>query len=135
MRVKSVAGSLHLNYGFIRAHERVCFINFYKDLPMGNQAKQVTQNLTGETVVELRYPVRLATGQTLDKVAVRRPRVGDLRAVMHITGEAEQGLMLVSRVTGLVPEDLDMLDLKDLEAIQATFRGGDEADGGEPAGV
>ena len=30
--------------------------------------------------------------------------------------------MLVSRVTGLVPEDLDMLDLKDLEAIQATFR-------------
>lgn len=102
---------------------------------MGNQAKQITQNLTGETVVPLRYPVRLATGQELDKVAVRRPRVGDLRAVMHITGEAEQGLMLVSRVTGLVPEDLDMLDLKDLETIQATFRGEDEADGGEPAGV
>lgn len=102
---------------------------------MSNQAKQIKQNLTGETVVELRYPVRLATGQTLDKVAVRRPRVGDLRAVMHITGEAEQGLMLVSRVTGLVPEDLDMLDLKDLEAIQATFRGEDEADGGEPTGV
>ena len=102
---------------------------------MSNQAKQIKQNLTGETVVPLRYPVRLATGQELDKVAVRRPRVGDLRAVMHITGEAEQGLMLVSRVTGLVPEDLDMLDLKDLETIQATFRGGDEADGGEPAGV
>lgn len=135
MRVKSVAGSLHLNFGFTRARKRLCFINFYKDLPMSNQAKQITQNLTGETVVELRYPVRLATGQMLDKVAVRRPRVGDLRAVMHITGEAEQGLMLVSRVTGLVPEDLDMLDLKDLEAIQATFRGGDEADGGEPAGV
>ena len=135
MRVKSVAGSLHLNFGFTRARKRLCFINFYKDLPMSNQAKQITQNLTGETVVELRYPVRLATGQMLDKVAVRRPRVGDLRAVMHITGEAEQGLMLVSRVTGLVPEDLDMMDLKDLEAIQATFRGGDEADGGEPAGV
>ncbi|WP_230470836.1 phage tail assembly protein [Kingella kingae] len=41
---------------------------------------------------------------------------------MHIENEAEQGLMLVSRVTGLVPEDLDELDLKDLEAIQATFR-------------
>ena len=58
----------------------------------------------------------------LEKVTVRRPRVGDLRAVMHITNEAEQGLLLVSRVTGLVPEDLDELDLKDLEAIQATFR-------------
>lgn len=107
-------------------------LSLYKGLYKG---KQLTQNLTGETVVPLRYPVRLATGQELDKVSVRRPRVGDLRAVMHITGEAEQGLMLVSRVTGLVPEDLDMLDLKDLEAIQATFRGEDKADGGEPAGV
>ena len=87
-----------------------------------NQAQQIKQELNGETTVTLKYPVKLATGQTLNKVAVRRPRVGDLRAVMHISNEAEQGLMLVSRVTGLVPEDLDMLDLKDLEAIQATFR-------------
>ena len=43
--------------------------------------------------------------------------------------------MLVSRVTGLVPEDLDMLDLKDLEAIQATFRSEDKADSSEPADV
>lgn len=87
-----------------------------------NTAQQIKQELNGETTVTLKYPVRLATGQTLEKVTVRRPRVGDLRAVMHIGNEAEQGLALVSRVTGLVPEDLDMLDLKDLEAIQATFR-------------
>lgn len=87
-----------------------------------NQAQQIKQELNGETTVTLKYPVRLATGQTLDKVTVRRPRVGDLRAVMHIANEAEQGLALVARVTGLVPEDLDMLDLRDLEAIQATFR-------------
>ena len=55
-------------------------------------------------------------------ITVRRPRVGDLRAVAHIASEAEQGLALVSQITGLVPEDLDMLDLKDLERIQATFR-------------
>ena len=87
-----------------------------------NQAQQIKQELNGETTVTLKYPVRLATGQTLDKVTVRRPRVGDLRAGMHIANEAEQGLALVARVTGLVPEDLDMLDLRDLEAIQATFR-------------
>ena len=87
-----------------------------------NLAQQIKQELNGETTVTLKYPVRLATGQTLDKVTVRRPRVGDLRAVMHIANEAEQGLALVARVTGLVPEDLDMLDLRDLEAIQATFR-------------
>lgn len=93
-----------------------------------NQAQQIKQEINGETIVKLKYPVRLATGQTLDKVTVRRPRVGDLRAVMHINNEAEQGLALVSRITGLVPEDLDMLDLKDLEAIQATFRSEDDTD-------
>lgn len=93
-----------------------------------NQAQQIKQEINGETTVKLKYPVRLATGQTLDKVTVRRPRVGDLRTVMHIANEAEQGLALVSRITGLVPEDLDMLDLKDLEAIQATFRSEDDTD-------
>ncbi len=89
---------------------------------MNNEAQKLQEDLGATQTVKLKYPVRLATGQMLEKVTVRRPRVGDLRAVMHITNEAEQGLLLVSRVTGLVPEDLDELDLKDLEAIQATFR-------------
>lgn len=91
-----------------------------------NEAKKLQDDLGVNTVVKLKYPVRLATGQMLEQVTVRRPRVGDLRAVMHINSEAEQGLMLVVRVTGLVPEDLDELDLKDLEAIQATFRSENE---------
>lgn len=47
---------------------------------MATTAKQLTQSLNGETTIELAYPVRLATGAVLDKVTVRRPRVGDLRA-------------------------------------------------------
>lgn len=86
------------------------------------EAKQLQEDLGVGKEIKLKYPVRLATGEMLEKVTVRRPRVGDLRAVMHITNDAAQGLLLVSRVTGLVPEDLDELDLKDLEAIQATFR-------------
>ncbi|WP_038333791.1 phage tail assembly protein, partial [Kingella kingae] len=74
-----------------------------------NPAQQIKQDLGVQTIVTLKYPVRLATGETLQKVTVRRPKVGDLRAVMHIENEAEQGLMLVARVTGLVPEDLDEL--------------------------
>lgn len=91
-----------------------------------NEAKQLQEDLGVNTVVKLKYPVRLATGQVLSELKVRRPRVGDLRAVMHIGSEVEQGLMLVARVTGLVPEDLDELDLQDLEAVQATFRSGTE---------
>lgn len=87
-----------------------------------NEAKQLQEDLGVNTVMKLKYPVRLATGQVLSELKVRRPRVGDLRAVMHIGSEVEQGLMLVARVTGLVPEDLDELDLQDLEAVQATFR-------------
>ena len=87
-----------------------------------NEAKQLQEDLGVNTVVKLKNPVRLATGQVLSELKVRRPRVGDLRAVMHIGSEVEQGLMLVARVTGLVPEDLDELDLQDLEAVQATFR-------------
>lgn len=87
-----------------------------------NEAKQLQEDLGVNAVVKLKYPVRLATGQVLSELTIRRPRVGDLRAVMHIGSEVEQGLMLVARVTGLVPEDLDELDLQDLEAVQATFR-------------
>jgi len=47
---------------------------------MATTAKQLTQALNGETTIELAYPVRLATGQLLEKVTVRRARVGDLRA-------------------------------------------------------
>jgi len=52
--------------------------------------------------------------------------VGDLRAVLHIEGETAQGLAILSRITGLVPEDLDELDIEDLNKLQATFRFGQE---------
>ena len=35
--------------------------------------------------------------------------------------EAEQGLAIIDRVTGLAPEDLSLLDLKDLQALQSYF--------------
>ncbi|WP_369405790.1 phage tail assembly protein [Bergeriella denitrificans] len=49
--------------------------------------------------------------------------MGDLRAVANIENEAEQGLAIIARVTGLVPEDLDLLDLEDLQALQNCFPG------------
>ena len=87
-----------------------------------NAAKQLTQALNGETTITLLYPVRLATGQMLEKVTVRRPRVGDLRAVAHLNSDAEQELAMFSRLSGLVPEDLDDLDMTDYKAIQDWFR-------------
>ena len=85
------------------------------------EAKQMQADLGVSKEVKLKYPVRLPTGEVLEKVTVRRTRVGDLRAVTHIDNEAEQGLAIIARVTGLVPEDLDLLDLEDLQALQSCF--------------
>lgn len=88
-----------------------------------NEAKQLQNDMGISQEVKLKYPVRLPTGKVLEKVSVRRTRVGDLRAVTHIENEAEQGLAIIARVTGLVPEDLDLLDLEDLAALQNCFPG------------
>lgn len=88
---------------------------------MSNEAQKMQQDLGLAKEVVLKYPARLPTGETLSKVTVRRPRVGDVRAVAHIGNETEQGLAVLARVTGLVPEDLDLLDLEDLQTLQACF--------------
>ena len=87
-----------------------------------NEAKKLQDDLGVNAVVKLKYPVRLPTGEILDKLTLRRVKVGDLRAVSRIENEAEQGLAILARITGLVPEDLDLLDLEDLNALQDTFR-------------
>ena len=91
-----------------------------------SDAKQLQEDLGITTTIKLKYPVRLATGQTLEQITVRRAKVGDLRAVWYIEGETAQGLAILSRITGLVPEDLDELDIEDLNNLQATFRFGQE---------
>lgn len=93
-----------------------------------NEAKQLQENLGVNTVVKLKYPVRLATGQMLEQVTVRRLCVGDLRAVSHLTNEAEQELALFACMTGMIPEDLDCLDLVDWKQLQETFRRFAESD-------
>ncbi|WP_042508124.1 phage tail assembly protein [Neisseria lactamica] len=87
-----------------------------------NEAKQMQANLGVNTVVKLKYPVRLATGQMLEQVTLRRLRVGDLRAVSHLTNEAEQELALFARMASMIPEDFDCLDLADWKQLQETFR-------------
>ena len=87
-----------------------------------NEAKKLQDDLGVNAVVKLKYPVRLPTGEILDKLTLRRVKVGDLRAVSRIENEAEQGLAILARITGLVPEDLDLLDLEDLNALQDMFR-------------
>lgn len=87
-----------------------------------NEARQIQQSVNGEAVVKLKYPVRLATGEMLEKLSLRRPKVGDIRAAANLATDAEQELFIFARLTGLVPEDLDALDFVDYQELQRVFR-------------
>lgn len=87
-----------------------------------NEAQKMQEDLGVTQTVKLKYPVRLATGQTLTELTLRRPKVGDIRAAAHLGSDAEQELFIFARLTGLVPEDLDALDFADYKEIQRVFR-------------
>ncbi|MDK4698920.1 hypothetical protein QDY66_02830 [Kingella negevensis] len=46
-----------------------------------NPAQQIKQDLGVQTIVTLKYPVRLATGETLQKVTVHSEEDGNVRKV------------------------------------------------------
>ncbi|EGV38451.1 phage tail assembly protein [Neisseria weaveri] len=87
-----------------------------------NEAKQMQEQLGVSKEIKLKYPVRLATGEMLEKLTLRRPKVGDIRAVAGLATDAEQELAIMARISGLVPEDLDELDLADYKQVQDWFR-------------
>lgn len=87
-----------------------------------NEAQKLQEDLGVTQTVKLKYPVCLATGQTLTELTLRRPKVGDIRAAAHLNTDAEQELFIFARITGLVPEDLDELDLSDYKKVQDWFR-------------
>ncbi|BBD77241.1 phage tail assembly protein [Hydrogenophilus thermoluteolus] len=73
--------------------------------------------------ITLKHPVKLATGQTIGKVTLRRPKVKDLKAAQRVSDKAEeQELALIALLAGLTPEDIEELDLADYKAIAESFR-------------
>ena len=91
-----------------------------------NEAQKMQEQMGVVKEVVLQYPVRLADGTLLEKI--RRPKVGDLRAVSRIQGATEsetetlQSFEMIARLTGMVTEDLDMLDSADFMALGECLR-------------
>lgn len=74
--------------------------------------------------IELKHPVKLATGQQIAKITLRRPKVRDLKQAQRVSDKAEeQELALIAQLAGLTPEDIEELDLADYKAIAESFRG------------
>ena len=87
-----------------------------------NEAQKTRAALGASSTINLQHPVTLATGQKLTQLTLRRPCVGDLRAVAQLGNDVEQEIALFARLAGLVPEDVDLLDFADYQAIQDWFR-------------
>ena len=87
-----------------------------------NPAHLVQEQLGSHATITLKFPIKNGLGETVSELKMRRAKVGDLRAVGQMKNEMEQELALFARLTGLVPEDLDLLDTADYKQIQDTFR-------------
>jgi len=73
--------------------------------------------------IKLDYPVTIDSGE-ISELNLRRPKVKDMRdAEKAGTGDADRELALFARLTGLNPEDLEQLDLKDYQKLQKEYSG------------
>lgn len=73
--------------------------------------------------IDLKYPITKPDGSKLAGVTLRRATVGDLKAAQRQADKPEdQELALIARLTGLVPEDVELIDLADYKRIQESFR-------------
>lgn len=68
-----------------------------------------------ETILKLEFPFHDGQGNTITELKIRRPKVRDIRKMTGKT-ETEMAVSLLAIVTGLVPEDIDELDISDFQA-------------------
>lgn len=73
--------------------------------------------------IDLKYQIKTGDGRQLASLELRRATVGDLKAAQRVSDLAEeQEIALIARLTGLLPEDVELLDLADFRRLQDSFR-------------
>ncbi|PAK13998.1 MULTISPECIES: phage tail assembly protein [Burkholderia cepacia complex] len=90
--------------------------------------------------IPLKFPVKLATGQTLTELTLNRGKRKDMSAAAKYSEDAgDQEDFLLARLTGLTVEDLGELDLADSKQLMDSFRrmveGRDTADNASAGGA
>lgn len=75
-------------------------------------------------VVKLKYPFTTPLGVKVEELAMRRPKVRDLKIAQRANNSVDQELMLITIVSEpkLLPEDLDEMDLADYQQVAAGLR-------------
>ncbi|EDU1815184.1 phage tail assembly protein [Salmonella enterica] len=69
------------------------------------------------------YPFTTAVGTRIERIELKRLTVKDLKQVRKISKDpADWDEPLIARSTGLLPEDLDNMDLADYLELQKRFQ-------------
>lgn len=74
-------------------------------------------------IFPLAYPFTTTAGTRIEKLELKRLTVKDLKQARKISNNpADWDEPLIARCTGLIPEDLDNMDLADYLALQERFQ-------------
>lgn len=71
--------------------------------------------------IELDYPIQNGAGEEIKVLNIRRAKAKDLRRMQQKENAADQEFFLIAQLTGLVPEDIDELDVADYANVQAAL--------------
>lgn len=66
------------------------------------------------TTLPLQFPITTPDGSKINELKIRRAKAKDIRKMTGST-EIEQSFSLLAILTGLVPEDIDELDIADFK--------------------
>ncbi|EAA7945708.1 TPA: phage tail assembly protein [Escherichia coli] len=78
---------------------------------------------TQSDTFKLSYPFTTAAGTRVEQVELKRLTVKDLKQVRKISKDpADWDEPLIARSTGILPEDLDNMDLADYMELQKRFQ-------------
>lgn len=71
--------------------------------------------------IELAYPIKNGAGEEIKVLNIRRAKAKDLRRMQQKENTADQEFFLIAQLTGLVPEDIDELDIADYAKVQTAL--------------
>lgn len=88
-------------------------------------SEKIAQFFTFSTI-KLDYPIKDGHGNEIKELTIRRAKAKDIRQMKGKT-DTENTIILIALLTGLVPEDIDELDIADFtkvaEAIEKMQKG------------
>lgn len=72
--------------------------------------------------IQLDFPIHDANGYVISELNIRRAKVKDIRKMQQHKNESEQEMFLLHLLTGVLPEDLDELDISDYAKLQTAIK-------------